>query len=368
MGKYENIGKHIRDLDEKLKNMQNKVLAKYIELRRFEGENQKNTIQSLHNTIGSKNNDFAECTRMQFSCPEDFISQWLQGLCIKYGDKINKGPHGEYRYIILEMLKYPVCKEYIEIFLERNFYRNLNERKVYKPSEELWEVWFGSNKLFWGIMLSPTYRNGRWTNDVSEIRRAKYKYWTIGHILSTGIVQQSSPQRKVFSDLQEFVEFYKNELMSQSLSKYEKAIMERYVDFLEKHENVEEVPLLIPEFRYDGVKREHKYRFDFIILNSHTKHLIGFEISPQYTHMRIEKIQSKTVRQANKELEEKWEKEMQKRNDYFERYGITTITFADNELKNIDGCFNTVKKYLEERDMKNISYEEQWRYIQELLK
>lgn len=51
----------------------------------------------------------------------------------------------------------------------------------------------------------------------------------------------------------------------------------------------------------------------------------------------------------NRDLSVKWTKEMEKRNDYFSKFGITTITFTDEELKDIDACFDTISKYLSTR-------------------
>lgn len=355
-------------LTEVLKKDQEEVLKIYSNLRVREGKADSCSLQSLHSTIGGKNNIFVDSIRTEFVNPNDFIAQWLKGLCDAYGEKVFDGPNGKYQYIILEMMKYPICQKYINTFLERNFYRNLKERKRYKPNENLWEVWFGSNPLFWGIMISPAYRQEKWTNDVSEIRRAKYEYWTIGHILSTGIVSPGNPQPYTFADLQAFVNFYEQIVMRISRSDYEKQIMAKYFEFLKRHENVTEVPLLIPEFRFSKEDQAHKYRLDFTILNPYTQKLIGFEISPQSTHMSVSGITSKTQKQMNEDIKLQWEKEMAKRNEFYKQYGITTITFTDGMLRDIDICFDKVKEYLEQRGAKKVNFEEQVQRMQSILK
>ena len=43
------------------------------------------------------------------------------------------------------------------------------------------------------------------------------------------------------------------------------------------------VPLLIPEYRYEGRLPKHKYRLDFTIINPDTMDKVGFELSPWST-------------------------------------------------------------------------------------
>ena len=279
----------------------------YCLLRAREGREQKPSMQSMKTTIGSKNNTYADCVNNEFSSPEHFYTKWLKGLIDQCGDYVHCGPNGPYKDILIEMMRYEVCRKYIKLFLTRNYYRNYKPRQRYKPLPALWEVWFGTNPLFWGIMISPAYRNGVWTNDVSEIRRAAYEYWTIGHVLKVGIVTQNNPKPYMFADLNSFISFYQQIFMRLSRSQYEQAIMARYLMYVEKSDNPLEIPLLIPEFRFYKEEKEHKYRLDFIILNPYTRKNVGFEISPQSTHMSISGIKTgnKTQKQLNEELKAK---------------------------------------------------------------
>lgn len=45
----------------------------------------------------------------------------------------------------------------------------------------------------------------------------------------------------------------------------------------------------------------------------------------------------------------KWSKEADKRNAYFEKYGITTVTFTDIDLTDVDQCWEYIKGILDER-------------------
>lgn len=365
---YASVNEYVEYLTKLLKCDQAEVLKIYCKLRIYEGKKDNLSLTSLHSTIGGKNNTFVDSIRTEFMNANDFKAQWLEGLFNKYEGKIFSGPNGEYQYIILEMMKYSVCKRYIDRFLERTFYRYLRDRKRYKPDENLWEIWFGKNPLFWGLMISPVYRQGKWLNDVSEMRRVNYEYWTVGHILTTGIIVPGNPQPYKFNDLQNFISFYRQIIERLSKSKYEKAIMEKYIKFLQENEDVAKTPLLIPEFRFDKDKQFHKYRVDFAILNPYTRQLIGIELSPQSSHLNVSGINSKTQKQINEDLKAQWEKEMKKRNEFYEQYGIIIITLTDNMLKDMDACFEKIREYLNKRDRGRTSLDEQEKRLKYILK
>ena len=42
----------------------------------------------------------------------------------------------------------------------------------------------------------------------------------------------------------------------------------------------------------------------------------------------------------------KWEEDTSKRNDYFEKFGITTLTFTDSNLRDMSSSFARLEKYL----------------------
>tara|TARA_B100000963_G_scaffold350437_1_gene360692 strand:- start:141 stop:449 length:309 start_codon:yes stop_codon:yes gene_type:complete len=75
----------------------------------------------------------------------------------------------------------------------------------------------------------------------------------------------------------------------------------------------------------------------------------GFEISPASTHMKVDRIRNVTKVEMNEALRDDWAKEMSKRNEYFSKFGINTITFTDRDLSDLDGCFSVIEQYLSER-------------------
>ena len=338
------IKQHIDYLSEQLEKAQDYVVSVYNRKRVEEGKPDKQGLISFHNTIGGKNNTFVDSIRTQFITPDDFVSQWIDGLLREYG---NKPVYGltHLKYIILEMMKDEICKKYIYIFLERSFYRHMGAMMKDRPDEALWELWFGNKNMFWGVLITPVKRRNGWTNDVSEIRRATFDYWTVGHILKTGIVDPENDEIVKFNNVPEFISFYRNILKRLSSSPYEKEFMEYYLKYLEDSEPLEQVPLMIPELRYAGRAECHQYRLDFAILNIYTKQYIGIELSPQSTHMRVERAKEKSQTQINEELRGKWQKEASKRNDFFKQFGITTITFTDVDLSDIKSCFAKIIPY-----------------------
>ncbi|WP_429025953.1 hypothetical protein [Aeromonas veronii] len=336
----------------RLKSLQDKALM------RFEEITGRNSIHSFHAMMGSNNNTYVDSVNSVFLDPNDFISRWLEGLTEKVKQRakektlkprVNFGVNRE--YFLMHALQDTILREYLFLFLARNFYRNFKERIRSKPDESLWSIWFGGGNLVWGLLISPEMRNDDWAIDKSEIRRSDFNFWTIRHVMKTGLIDPESKEPIKFNKSDDFILFYRSVLKRVSNSLYEKAIAERYIEYLKKSLAPYEKPFLIPELRYAGKESKHKYRLDYTILNPYTMELVGFEISPASTHMSVPKIRDVKKVDMNRDLSEQWKKEMDKRNDYFSKFGITTITFTDEDLKDIDACFDIIAKYLSARGM-----------------
>ncbi|MBN2890974.1 MAG: hypothetical protein JXL97_03830 [Bacteroidales bacterium] len=335
-----------RTLTDELQSMQEEVLKLHCKEK---GGNF--SIHSLHGTIGGKNNTYVDSIRTQFSDPKEFKAKWLKGF-IEY--------IGENKYSPLRnLMKKKKFRDYTLTFLERNFYRNLFQRTRYKANEKLWAIWFGSSILYWGLIIAPFKTKDSWTYNINELRHAKYMYWTVGHVLTTGLVDPENNELYKFADLDELLKFYRHILKGISNSIYEKKVFGFYVEYLKNSDDPISEPFLIPELRYAGYEAKHKYRLDFTILNSYTLEKIGFELSPHSTHMSVSKIKGKTQKEINEGLSKKWQKEMDKRNKYFADFDITVITFSDEDLKNISDCFDIMKYYLSNRPQTRIDLEEQ---------
>lgn len=313
------------------------------------------SVQSLHGKIGGKNNDYINVADDHFPDYRKFQIEWANGLL----SRCQKTGPDSAAWDIVQLYKDNLCREYILLFQERNFCKHYEERIRRKPSDQLWKVWFGSH-IPMGLFIAPVQLpNGTWRIDHSEIRRAKYNYWTIGHILSVeGFINAENSKLYPISNLEQLITFYEHIVFSSSSSVYEKGIYKRYIRYLRDSANVEEEPFLIPEFHYEGELKKCRYRLDFTILNPHTFEYTGFELSPASTHMHVEKILGKTQTQINEELSKQWAGECIKRNEYFQKYGITCITFTDSDLQDLDKCFEVIASYLRKRPVATPSMED----------
>ena len=128
---------------------------------------------------------------------------------------------------------------------------------------------------------------------MSEIRRASYMYWTVEHVLTTGLIDPENKDPVTFSSIRKLIQFYSSVLKRLSRSKYEKQIVDLYLEYLKEVDEPGEVPFLIPELRYAGLEAKHLYSLDFSVLNSHTMEFMGFELSPQSSHMSVSGVKGK---------------------------------------------------------------------------
>jgi len=174
--------------------------------------------------------------------------------------------------------------EYTTLFLKRTYLRNYEVLSRVRPSVEEAEMWIGQENASYGILVTPRFRNGNWENDKSEIRHFPREYWTVGHILETGLLIPHKEEIISFKDCGEYLNFFCNVIVRNSGSKYEMEIAEMYRNFVLSSDEPEKVPLLIPEFRYGGLIKKHKYRLDFTIVNPYTMEKHGFEFSPWSSH------------------------------------------------------------------------------------
>lgn len=347
-------------ISKELKAIENEALDLYSAIT-----GRPHSIQSFHATIGSKNNTYVDSVRTQFADFEDFKGQWLLGLRTDVQHHKNYPESSACR--IARLLQNPLIQRYTFLFLERNFYRNYVERTRAKPDMSLWRMWFGDNHLLWGLIIAPVFKQDLWTNDKSEMRRADYTYWTVGHVMAEGLVDPHSKTPYHFAKLSNLLDFYRSVLKRVSNSMYEQDIADRYISYLENSEDPMAEPFLIPELRYAGLEAKHRYRLDFTVLNAHTMSFVGFELSPHSTHYFMQGITKKTQKEMNLELAAKWEEEMAKRNAYFATYGVSTLTFTDAQLVEMDKCFNVIAEHLSARPPVSIQAEEELRLIAEVI-
>ncbi|AHZ67854.1 putative Type IIA topoisomerase, A subunit [Pseudomonas mandelii JR-1] len=316
----------IASIKEKLRELLPTVLAE----TGFAGE------QSLNATLGSKNDEFFDLKHDIINSQEEFVTRWL--------DKLKEGAlkHGVAAHASIwnKLKKSTAFREYAILFIKRSFLNHFDELSKSRPAVEDAELWIGQENASYGLLVCPRFKDGEWENDKSEIRAFGEPYWTIGHVMHTGLVIPGKNTKFPFKDIEQYLVFFKDTIVRNSGSKYEYEIAELYCDFVRNHQNPKSVPLLIPEFRYAGLAKKHIYRLDFLIINPFTLDKIGFELSPWSTHGYLSKIKELTQKKINEIAADNFAKEIKKHRAYFKEHDITTLIFTDDDLKDTKKLFN----------------------------
>lgn len=292
--------------------------------------------QSLNAKIGSKSDKFINLKNEVIHSHEEFINKWLQGL--KKNVTISQSP--AHKWIYNNAKKHDVFKKYLLLFLKRSYMKHFEELSKNRPKPSSSEIWIGQNYANYGLLVSPRFKNNKWENDESEIRSFKQGYWTIGHVMETGLVIPGKDKRFKFSDIDQYLLFFTDTLVRNSGSNYEYKLAEQYSNYVKSSKSSLNVPLMIPEFRYCGLEEKHKYRLDFLIINPYTLDKVGFELSPWSTHGYLRKVKGLTQKKINEMAQDNFEKEMKKHRNYFRKHDVFTLIYTDEQLKDCKSLFN----------------------------
>lgn len=296
---------------------------------------------SLNAVIGGKAAEFMDLHHAQMLSAEAYATLYMKGFkeAMKHPGAVT---HRE-NYDRLKGSK--AAQEYFMLFLKRSWLKHFDEYSRKRPHLEESMIWIGQNKANYGLFITPAWRRGEWGNDRSEIRHFPKRYWTIGHILQSGLVVDGDEDKVTFSDVEAYLVFFKN-VVRGSGSPYEKEIAKLYVDFVRAADEPEHVPLLIPEYRYGGKDAKHLYRLDFTIIDPFTMEKVGFELSPWSTHGKLTGLKGLTQAKINEMAKDNYEKEMAKHRAFFEKHGIYALIYTDKQLADITSVFTEMKKYL----------------------
>ncbi|WDI40471.1 hypothetical protein [Bremerella sp. P1] len=291
---------------------------------------------SLNATIGSKHDDFFDLKHDVVPSHEQFVMHWMEGFV-----KAAKTQHS-CREMMRHLKKSKAFKEYLLLFLKRSYLKHYEELAKHRPHVSEAILWIGQTNANYGLAVTPRFKDGQWENDKSEIRAFRNGYWTIGHVMETGLVIPGKKKIFEFSDVDQYLLFFTDTLVRNSGSTHEYELAELYADFVKQQEDPNSVPLLIPEYRYGGLHKQHRYRLDFLIINPFTLDKVGFELSPWSTHGYLRKIKGLTQAKINEMAKDNFEKEMEKHRTFFQDKGIYSVIYTDKNLKD--------KKKLFEKD------------------
>lgn len=235
------------------------------------------------------------------------------------------------------------------VFLRRVYYRNIDALSKKRPTVEEAEVWIGQNNADYGLLITPRFnrKKAQWENDKSEIRHFEQPYWTIGHVLTSGLVIPGRNDRMTFTTPDDYLNFFVNVIVRNSGSKHEYALAQMYREYVLATPDPLRVPLLIPEFRYDGLAPAHKYRLDFTVIDPYQLTKIRFELSPWSSHGYLSKTKGMTAAEINKLAQDNFEREMSKHKDFFRKHGIFALIYTDSDLADLAKLFADMKRYLE---------------------
>ncbi|CAL63346.1 Putative type IIA topoisomerase, A subunit [Herminiimonas arsenicoxydans] len=310
----------IGTLKEKLRELLPKVLAD----SGFENE------QSLNAKIGSRNDDFFDLQNDVINSQEQFVSKWLEGL---KESALNDGVVSDLS-LWKKIKAKKSLKEYTILFLKRSYLKHFEELSKNRPPIESAELWIGQQNANYGLLVTPRFKDGKWENDKSEIRAFSNAYWTIGHVMKTGLVIPGKEKIFKFNDIEQYLLFFQDTLVRNSGSNHEYEIAGHYCDYVRASDTPELIPLLIPEFRYAGLATKHVYRLDFLIINPYTLDKVGFELSPWSTHGYLGKLQGLTQKAINEMAADNFAKEIRKHRAYFKQHEVFCLIYTDDDLKN----------------------------------
>ena len=347
--------KIIDQLTEELKEIESGVLR----VTKFDN------VLSLNAKIGSKHAHFIDIENEVIHSADHFCSLYMEGYLQLISKDWRTIEYSNDKETFDLLKKHKIFREYLYIFLKRTYLRNYEALSKKRPKAEDAEIWIGQENANYGLLVTPRFVNSKWENDKSEIRHFKPKYWTIGHVLETGLLIPNENERMTFKNSDEYLNFFKNVLVRNSGSIHETKIAKKYTEFVRSSSNPLDVPLLIPEFRYGGLAKKHKYRLDFTIIDPVELNKIGFEFSPWSSHGYLAKTSELNQKQINELAKDNFESEMKKHKDYFKRHGIFVLIYTDTDLKNIDVLFEDIEAYLKP---KNIGTQLKFHIIEEYFK
>ena len=143
--------------------------------------------------------------------PDAFYTEWLQGLD-EYIDA-RGGYDARYSPLAELLCNDRKVEKYVRTFLKCTFLRYADALSRKRPTDSEAEVWLGPNNADYGLLITPRFRNGKWENDKSEIRHFDKPYFSIGHVLKTGLVIPSRPKTKRFDDVDGYLDLFANTIV-----------------------------------------------------------------------------------------------------------------------------------------------------------
>lgn len=285
--------------------------------------------RSFEATIGSKLEQYAGIKSKRFNSAADLRDAWFLGVVNDATDRIRK------------MLRNSILLEYAILFIERCYVKDPQKYNKLKLIQSDREIYLGDNNNVIGFFVAPQYMDNKgWHSYQLKGFNCNYNYLTLGQLKKEGYLQGMVDSSNRFvakhievKDFNDIKKFYMN--FEKSGSPFEKQFISCYLQYIKQQNNMENVPILLPEVRWNKNEYYHKYRVDYLIINYYTGKRLAIEISPNSTHL------------CGSDIKNEWIRENDKRNDYFFKYDVPTITFTEEYVHNIQKCFDLIKGIFE---------------------
>lgn len=303
--------------------------------------NDKKLIQSFEATIGSKAPLYADIRNLRYFSAEEYRNTWFEGLIsqTKKYDNIRK------------LMRNEILRIYAILFIERSFLNNKEKYQKEKIKKNECEIFLGNNNKVFGIFIAPRQApdNEWYSYDVKKLK-VKYNYLTLGQLVSEGILEghiredgKFNAQLIKITNFDDIRKFYDN--FKKSGSPFEPAFIDEYIKYAISCTDWKNVPILLPEVRWNKKFIKHKYRVDYLIINYVNQNRLAIELSPVSTHLNENNLHSD------------WKRENDKRNDYLFEYGVPTITYTDDYLPDIATCFKKISNVFNVDKTEKLTFE-----------
>lgn len=293
------------------------------------------SINTLNVYISGKLDEYIDVHHQSYDNVLLFKARWLRGFADNIKE-IKTKPHEAWRE--KDIRKYTLftvfqrdekLRRYVDLTLERTYLKKQQKYVRVKPfTHEI--LWLGDNSNIIGlpiyaVNLSQGEEHGKWTNhDIGNNYLFPADFWTVGHVLVSGLIDYNGDKLLKFDSADEFLEFYMRFIKNQTAySEYEAKLAWRYCEYVKASDRPRDIPLLIPQYRYGGLEIKHKYRLDFMIINPFTQQIYGLELSPFSSHG----------------MKEQFERDSEKQNDFVIQKNVKMLSFSDKYLQDTDALF-----------------------------
>ncbi len=324
---------------ERILKLRQEVASEYRKYRK-ENISDLDIIKSLEAKIGSKSNELAKIESRQFFSASEYRDAWISGLLRSSNMELKS------------IMRNETIRQYIVLFLERSYVKNPEQYTKLKLEDCDRELYLGDNENVIGVFVAPRNElltNYEWKSYLLKGLKVKYTYLTLGQLKEEGYLKGKIVEGQTYNanlikvrSFNDIVEFYEN--FKRSGSPFERLFVDKYIDYVNGQKDWTKVPILLPEVRWDKKAVCHRYRADYLIINYYTGDRL-VELSPDSTHL------------IHKEAKQDWKKENDKRNSYFFKYKVPTVTYTNSYLEDMNECFTKISA-LFERPIKKLEYEE----------